>query len=344
MLTLSDFDYELPTELIAQYPTERRGHSRLMVVERASGAIRTGVFDDIMGYLESGDAVVLNDVKVFPARLRAIKTDTGAKIEILLLHEIRKGVWEAMVRPGRRVSVGTKLVIEGARQADTVEVIGNHGLTKTLQFEVEDVRRLCWRVGEIPLPPYIKREAEPADLERYQTVFARTEGAIAAPTAGLHFTADIIQALRDKGVLLEFVTLNIGLGTFQQLEHEELAMNRLLPEQYYVTAKTARRLNEVRRKKHKVLSVGTTTMRVLETTTTEQGEFKAGEGLADIFIYPGYRFHSADALLTNFHLPRSSLLLLACAYGGRDLIMRAYETAVKERFRFYSYGDAMLII
>ncbi|UCD57431.1 MAG: tRNA preQ1(34) S-adenosylmethionine ribosyltransferase-isomerase QueA [Candidatus Hydrogenedentota bacterium] len=344
MLKLSDFDYDLPEELIAQYPTARRGQSRMMIVDRATGSIQSSTFQDIIEHLESGDSLVLNDTKVFPARIRAQKPSTGAQIELLLLREVEKGVWDALVRPGKRVNVGTVLSVEGARQSDSVEVLANHGARKTLRFHVDDVRRLCWRVGEIPLPFYIKRDAESDDAHRYQTVFAKSEGAVAAPTAGLHFTSQMLNDIRNKGVSLEFVTLHIGLGTFQALEHEELDKNKLHAEQYRVTAKTARRLNEVRRRGRKVLAVGTTTLRLLETITTEQGEYEAGEGRSDIFIYPGHRFRSADALLTNFHLPRSSLLLLVCAFAGRDLIMRAYEMAVNEEFRFYSYGDAMLIL
>ena len=344
MLKLSDFDYDLPPERIAQYPPAFRGQSRLMVVDRASGDIRTGMFTDIIGYLERSDALVLNDTKVFPARLRATKTSTGAQIELLLLHEIQKGVWEAMVRPGRRVPPGTKLTIEGARHADSVEVVASRGATKTVCFQVDDVRRLCWRVGEIPLPPYIKRGAGPADARRYQTVFARKEGATAAPTAGLHFTSQLLKTIRNMGVWIEYVTLHIGLGTFQPLQHEEVEKNRLHSERYHVTAKTAERLNEVHRRGRKIFAVGTTTLRLLETIATREGEFRMGEGLSDIFIYPGHAFRSADALVTNFHLPRSSLLLLVTAFAGRDLIMRAYEMAIKERFLFYSYGDAMLIL
>ncbi|RJP73961.1 MAG: tRNA preQ1(34) S-adenosylmethionine ribosyltransferase-isomerase QueA [Candidatus Abyssobacteria bacterium SURF_17] len=343
-MKLSDFDYDLPPELIAQHPAPRRGHSRLMVVDRASNSIRIGTFPEIIGHFGSGDALVLNDTKVFPARLRARKVETGAHVELLLLNEIEKGTWEAMARPGRRLKAGTLLSIEGARQADTVEVVEDRGAIKTLKFSVGDVRRLCWRVGEIPLPPYIRREAESDDIHRYQTVFARREGASAAPTAGLHFTSELLKELSDKGVSVEFVTLHIGLGTFQPLEHEEVEKNTIFPERYRMTAKTARRLNEVRRREGRVIAVGTTTLRLLETVVTEKGEYEAGEGIADIFIYPGHTFRSADALITNFHLPRSSLLLLVCAFAGRDLIMRAYETAVKEQFRFYSYGDAMLIL
>jgi len=340
----SDFDYDLPWELIAQHPTARRGQSRLMVVNRADGSIVTGMFAEIMARLENGDALVLNDTKVFPARLRAKKSGTGAKIELFLLRELKEGVWEALVRPGKRVRVGTMLSIEGARQADSVEIVADHGARKSVRFYVDDVRRLCWRVGEIPLPPYIDREPESVDAHRYQTVFAKSEGAAAAPTAGLHFSSHMLSNVRGKGVLLEYVTLHIGLGTFQPLEHEDIEKNKLHPEQYRVTEKTARRLNEVRRRGGRVFAVGTTTLRVLETITEEEGEYRAGEGFSDVFIYPGHEFRSAGALLTNFHLPRSSLLLLVCAFAGRDLMMEAYELAVKERFRFYSYGDAMLIL
>jgi len=343
-LKLSDFDYDLPPELIAQYPAERRGRSRLMVVDRATDGIQIGMFKDIARYFEDGDALVLNDTKVFPARLRAEKSSTGAQIELLMFREVKKGVWEALARPGKRLKIGTMLSIKGARKADTVEVVASDGAVKTLRFHVDDVRQLCWRVGEIPLPFYIKRDAEAADAKRYQTVFAKSEGAVAAPTAGLHFTSRMLKNLHDKGVSLEFVTLHISLGTFQPLEHEDVQENKLHPEHYRMTARTARRLNDVRQTGHRVFAVGTTTLRVLETVIDEKGKYKAGEGVSEIFIYPGREIHSADVLLTNFHLPRSSLLLLVCAFAGRDLIMRAYEMAVKEKFHCYSYGDAMLIL
>lgn len=343
-LTLSDFDYDLPPELIAQYPAEQRGQSRLMVVDRTTGDIQIGMFEDIVRYAEPGDALVLNDTKVFPARLRAEKASTSAQVELLMYREVKKGVWEALARPGKRLKVGTLLSIKGARKADTVEVIASDGAVKTLRFHVDDVRQLCWRVGEIPLPFYIKRDPEAADAERYQTVFAKSEGAVAAPTAGLHFTSRILKRLTDKGVSLEYVTLHISLGTFQPLEHEEVQENKLHPEHYRMTPRTARRLNEARREGHKVFAVGTTTLRLLETIIDETGKYTSGEGVSEIFIFPGHDIRSADILLTNFHLPRSSLLLLVCAFAGRDLILRAYEQAVKKRFRCYSYGDAMLII
>ena len=343
MLSLSDFDYDLPEELIAQYPVARRGQSRLMIIDRKSGDISMGRFEEFASFFDKGDALVLNDTRVFPCRLMAQKP-TGANIELLLLRELEEGVWEALVRPGRRVKVGSKMSIKGTRESDTVEILADEGSIKKLKFHTRDVRRLCWRVGEMPLPPYIKRETKPLDAERYQTVFAESEGAAAAPTAGLHFSSEMLTRLRDKRVALEFVTLHTSLGTFQPLEHEEIEKNKLHAEQYRIMEKTARRLNVARQSSHKICAVGTTTLRLLETTTTEKGEFQAGEGVSDIFIYPGHKFHSADALLTNFHLPRSSLLLLVCAFGGRDLILGAYETAVKEKFRFYSYGDAMLVL
>ncbi|RJP22904.1 MAG: tRNA preQ1(34) S-adenosylmethionine ribosyltransferase-isomerase QueA [Candidatus Abyssobacteria bacterium SURF_5] len=343
-MKLSDFDYELPQELIAQHPRQTRGQSRLMVINRSDGSIRVGTFNDILTYLQPGDALVLNDTKVFPARLRARKSSTGAAIELLLLNEVKPGEWEALVRPGRRVEVGTRLSLIGARQADTVEVAADCGKTKILRFYVEDVRRLCWRIGEIPLPPYIKRRTEPADHARYQTVFAKRVGAAAAPTAGLHFTTELLKELRDRDVQLEYVTLHIGLGTFQPLEYEEVEKNMLHQEAYALTEKTASRLNEARKRKKKIVAVGTTTLRLLETVVNENCLFEPKNGFSDIFIYPGHTCRSADALVTNFHLPRSSLLLLVSAFAGRDLILRAYKRAIQERFLFYSYGDAMLIL
>ncbi len=343
-MTLSDFDYDLPEELIAQHPAEERGASRLMIVNRADGSLKIGSFPDVEGYLSSGDGLVLNDTKVFPARLSAVKSSTGAAIELFLLEEVRRGEWEALVRPGRRVEIGTQLSLTGARQKDVVEVIADHGKTKTLRFNIEDVRRLCWRIGQIPLPPYIKRTAQQSDEERYQTVFAKSTGAVAAPTAGLHFSARLLDSLRERGVWLEFVTLHIGLGTFEALEHEEVEKNRLHREAYALTERTALRLNEVKKRKKKIVAVGTTTLRLLETVVSQEGLFEPKEGFSDIFIYPGHTFHSADALITNFHLPRSSLMLLVSAFAGRELLLRAYETAVREKFRFYSYGDAMLIL
>ncbi len=344
MPKLSDFDYDLPDDLIAQYPVAQRGESRLMVIDRATDGISTRKFSDFASYPDPGDALVLNDTKVFPCRIRAEKEDTGAQIELLLLRELEKGLWESLVRPGKRAKVGTVLSILGARRTDTVEVVEDRGATKILRFHGGDVKRLCRRVGEMPLPPYIKRDVESVDSERYQTVFARAEGAAAAPTAGLHFSSGMLQVLRDKDIALEFVTLHTGLGTFQPLEHDEVEKNELHAERYEMSDETARRLNAARRRSRRIFAAGTTTLRLLETVSNENGEFSAGKGSSDIFIYPGHEFHSADALLTNFHLPRSSLLLLVCAFAGRDLIMRAYEMALKEKFRFYSYGDAMLIL
>jgi S-adenosylmethionine:tRNA ribosyltransferase-isomerase len=344
MLSLSDFDYYLPEDLIAQYPAERREQSRLMIVERTRGQIQIAGFEELAVYLEPGDALVFNDTKVIPCRLRARKQTTGADIEILLLREVEEGLWESFVRPGRRVQVGTQLSIIGALEACTAEIVANHGAVKKVKFHVSDVSALCRRAGETPLPPYIKRKPEAADTKRYQTVYARHEGAVAAPTAGLHFSDRMLDTLKRSGVALEFATLHVGLGTFQPLEHEKIEENRLHAERYHMDAATARHLNELKRRGGSVCAVGTTTLRLLETVVDERGVFKAGDGWSDIFIYPGHEFRSADALLTNFHLPRSSLLVLVCAFAGRDLIMQAYETAVREKIRFYSYGDAMLIL
>jgi S-adenosylmethionine:tRNA ribosyltransferase-isomerase len=343
MLRLSEFDYTLPEELIAQYPTARRGQSRLMVVDRAAGDISSCEFDRFPSFMRAGDALVLNDTKVLPCRLLTRKSDTGAHIELLLLNELKDGTWEALARPGRRVKVGARLSVEGTRETDEIEVVADEGAVKRLKFHVRDVKKLCWRVGKMPLPPYIKRDTEPIDSERYQTVFAEREGAAAAPTAGLHFSPGMLDHLRRRGIATEFVTLHTSLGTFQPLEHEEVEKNSLHAEHYRITKDTARRLNETRRRSGAIVGVGTTTLRLLETIVTEEGEFRAGEGMSDIYIYPGHRFHSIDALLTNFHLPRSSLLLLVCAFGGRELVLKAYEEAVAKGFRFYSYGDAMLI-
>ena len=344
MLKLSDFDYNLPEELIAQYPTAQRGQSRLMVVDRATGEISTREFSEFESFINSGDALVVNNTKVFPCRLHTRKSDTGAQIELLLLRELEDGTWEALVRPGRRAKVGARLFVEGTRETDTIEVVADSGAVKRLRFHMRNARQLCRRVGKVPLPPYIKRETEPLDSERYQTVFAESEGAAAAPTAGLHFSPEMLETLREKGVSTEFVTLHTGLGTFQPLEHEEVEKNSLHAEHYRITEGTAQKLNETRQRSSRIFGVGTTTLRLLETIVTEHGKFRAGEGMSDIYIYPGHHFHSVDALLTNFHLPRSSLLLLVCAFGGTDLILRAYETAVNKNFRFYSYGDAMLIL
>jgi len=341
-MKLADYDYHLPEHLIAAAPLERREASRLLCLAKTTGAMRDDVFSSFPSRLRPGDALVLNNTKVFPARLNG-RTETGASVELLLQEEIEPNVWTALAKPAKRLTPGKKLELGGRVEC---EVIGRDEGSIKIRFDPTiDVWSEVERVGSTPLPHYIERPKgeDLDDRQRYQTVFAKERGAIAAPTAGLHFTEEILDQVRDSGVRVVEITLHVGYGTFEPIRADDLSKHRVLAERYEVAESTAGILNETRRNGGRVVAVGTTTTRVLETIVNEQGVFSAGSGRTSLTIIPGYRFRAVDALLTNFHLPKSSLLILVSTFGGYDLIMGAYKHAVTSEYRFYSYGDCMFI-
>lgn len=338
--SLADFDYTLPEELIAQAPLADRAASRMLVVNRARGSWEDRQFRDLASYLGPGDCLVLNDSRVFPARLFGHRAGRTGHVEVLLLRPIDGPAteWEALVHPGKKLRVGEKVVFGGALEA---EVIARRSFgERTLRFNGQgDVYAAVEKIGHVPLPPYIKRGDEAADRERYQTVFAREKGSAAAPTAGLHFTSQVLEACRERGADIAFVTLHVGLGTFQPIHDERVEGHRLHSEHYSMTAENAARMTAARR----LVAVGTTSVRTIESAM-RSGGLRESSGETDIFIYPPFEFRATGAMLTNFHLPRTSLLLLVCAFAGRDLALAAYRHAVEQRYRFYSYGDCMLVV
>jgi S-adenosylmethionine:tRNA ribosyltransferase-isomerase len=343
-MRVSDFDYDLPPELIAQHPLPHRGDSRMMIVERATGRICHGRFREFADFFAAADILVLNDTKVIPAR--AWGERDGAKIEFLFLKELGAGLWEVLCRPARKLGKGDRLRFAPGFEA-FVEEVREEG-TRVLRFERPDVRAELGSIGYAPLPPYIKRGREDLawrreDLKRYQTIFARKEGAVAAPTAGLHFTKEALAELKSKGVGVRHVTLDVGLATFQPVRGEIVTEHRMLEEWYSMSPAAARDINAAKTEGRPVTAVGTTVVRTLESAWQE-GQVRPGRSATALFIYPGFEFHVVDRLLTNFHLPKSTLLMLVAAFAGHDLIMRAYREAVRERYRFFSYGDCMLII
>lgn len=342
-MKLSDFDYDLPEELIAQEPAPRRDSSRLMVISRRTGAIEMGVFTEFPGFLGSGDCLVVNDSRVFPARLIGRK-DTGGRIEMLLLRRRdEESRWEVLLRPAKRVNVGTIVTFGDKARASLQERISQKRWL--VQFQTEDgFDSFLDKHGHAPLPPYIKRRRDRPrrvdDLDRYQTVYARVKGSVAAPTAGLHFTEDVLAGVRSRKAQIASVTLHVGYGTFVPIETDEVEEHVMEEEYYWLSEESARKINDAER----VVAVGTTVTRVLESVSDHRGYVAASSGQTRLFIYPGYQFKRVDALLTNFHLPKSTLFLLVCAFAGETLIRKAYETAIANRFRFYSYGDCMLIL
>lgn len=343
-MLLSDFAYELPEELIAQAPAAERQASRMLVVDRGTSRLDDDRFSHFPERLRPDDVLVLNNTRVFPARLFGV-SDTGAAVEIFLIEEISQSRWEALARPARRLKPG-KRVSFGAVAATIVENRGDGHVIVDFEY-AGDLHSLFEEIGATPLPPYIKRagdvEQTVADRERYQTVYARTSGAIAAPTAGLHFTGYVLDAIRARGVEIVEITLHVGYGTFEPVRASDLAEHKVLPERYDITEEAASKLNAAKGDARRIVAVGTTTTRTLESAIGKHGRFVSGRGLADLTITPGYEFRAVDALLTNFHLPQSSLLILASTFGGHKLIMDAYAHAVAERYRFYSYGDCMFI-
>ena len=338
----SDFDYELPEELIAQTPVEPRDHSRLMVVHRATGEREDKHFYDIVDYLNPNDALVINETKVIPARLLGEKEDTGVPVEVLLLRRKNQTDWEALVRPGRRLKPGTTCVFGGGLlKCEILESVPEIG-GRIVRFHYEGVfEELLDRLGEMPLPPYITHKLQ--DKNRYQTVYAKHEGSAAAPTAGLHFTKELLQQVQDAGVKIAHVTLHVGLGTFRPVKVEDVTQHHMHSEFYVVEEDQAKLINDTKAAGGRVIAVGTTSCRTLESATGEDGILKAGSGWTEIFIYPGYRFKMIDGLITNFHLPESTLVMLVSALAGKEHIMAAYEEAVREKYRFFSFGDAMMI-
>ena len=341
-MKLSQYDYELPEELIAQEPAPRRDKSRLMVLRRDQPELEHEMFYDLAGYLRQGDTIVVNDTKVIPARLMGTKLGTAVVIEVLLLNKVTGDRWETLVRPGRRVPPGTVISFgDGSLQARVLDNTGFGG--RLVEFVCQgDFTQLLDRFGKLPLPPYIKKQ--PADPERYQTVYAREPGSAAAPTAGLHFTPELLQSIKDMGVQTVSVLLHVGLGTFRPVQVENIEDHHMHAEFYRVSQEAATAVRETRRRGGRVIAVGTTVTRCLETAAGEQGEILPSSGWTEIFIYPGYRFRVIDGLITNFHLPRSTLLMMVSALVGRERMLEAYREAVARRYRFFSFGDAMLIL
>ena len=336
----SDFYFDLPEALIAQTPLERRDSSRLLLLDKNTGEIEHRHFYDLPAYLHKGDCLVMNDSRVLPARLLGCRS-SGGSVELVLLRDLGEGKWECLSRPGRKTKPGTELSFGEGELTATVSAVAEGG-NRIVQFHYEGIfLEVLERLGKMPLPPYIKAELN--DAERYQTVYSREVGSAAAPTAGLHFTQELLQKLADKGVRLCYVTLHVGLGTFRPVKEEEIEDHPMHAEFCMIPEETARIVNETKKNGGRVIAVGTTSCRTLESFASADGALSPSSGWTDIFIYPGYRFKCIDALITNFHLPESTLIMLVSALAGRETILHAYETAVKERYRFFSFGDAMLI-
>lgn len=341
-MNLKDFYFDLPEELIAQEPLQQRDASRLLVLDKVSGEIKHKTFRDILQYLNKGDCLILNDTRVIPARLFGVKKDTGSNIEFLLLKRIDKDTWEVMLRPGKRAKVGARFVFgNGELEAEILEII--EGGNRIVRFYYEGVfEAVLDKLGNMPLPPYITKTLE--DKERYQTVFSKHEGSAAAPTAGLHFTPELLEQIRQQGVNIAYITLHVGLGTFRPVKVENILEHKMHSEYFVMTQETADIINNTKADGGRIISVGTTSTRTVESIAAENSQVKPCSGWTDIFIYPGYKFKVIDGLITNFHLPESTLLMLVSALAGREHILNAYDTAVRERYRFFSFGDAMLII
>ncbi len=340
-MKVEEFDYELPEELIAQDPIADRSASRLMILNKKTGDIQHSVFREIVRELRPGDCLVVNNTKVIPARLLGIREETGAAVEVLLLRRLEGDSWETLVKPGKKARPGTLLSFGDGLLKGTVEEILEEGNRK-IRFSYQGIfEEILDQLGQMPLPPYIKHRLE--DKNRYQTVYAKFDGSAAAPTAGLHFTRELLEQIREMGVEVAEITLHVGLGTFRPVKVEKVEEHHMHSEFYLVDEETAEKINGARRRGGRVIAVGTTSCRTLESASTEDGVLHAGSGWTDIFIYPGYQFKMVDALITNFHLPKSTLMMLVSALAGRDSIMAAYREAVRERYRFFSFGDAMFI-
>jgi S-adenosylmethionine:tRNA ribosyltransferase-isomerase len=340
-VNVSDFDFYLPEEQIAQHPLEKRDEARLMVMDKKNGNIEHKTFKDIIGYLDEGDCLVLNDTRVLPARLFGVKEGSCGKIEFLLLKRKEKDVWETLVKPGKRAQIGTRFVFGDAELKAEVIDIMEEG-SRIIRFEYKGIfEEVLDKLGQMPLPPYIKEKLE--DKEMYQTVYSKEQGSAAAPTAGLHFTRELLSDIEKKGVKIAFLTLHVGLGTFRPVKVEDINKHVMHSEYYSLSKENAEIINSCKEKGKRVISVGTTSARTLETIGGENSRISEKSGWTDIFIYPGYKFKIVDALITNFHLPKSTLLMLVSALSSRDIIINAYNIAVKEKYRFFSFGDAMFI-
>lgn len=348
-MKLSAFKFDLSAGSIALYPAENRDESRLMVIHKDTGKIVHKSFKDIIDYFNEGDALIINDTKVYPARLFGNKEKTGAKIEVFLLRELNSEMrlWDVLVDPARKIRVGNKLYFgEGDLVAEVIDNTTSRGRTIRFLYDGsnEEFRSLINSLGETPLPKYIKRETEPEDRERFQTIFADKIGAVAAPTAGMHFTKQLMKRMEILGADMTPITLHIGLGSFRPVDVEDLTKHKMDSENYFVKSETVEIVNKALDNKKRVCAIGTTSMRALESSVSANGRLKEREGWTDKFIFPPYEFKICNALVTNFHMPESTLLMMACAFGGYDLVMEAYQTAMKEKYQFFSYGDAMLII
>ncbi len=343
-MKLTDFKYDLPEELIAQYPSVERGDSRMMLLGREDKSIGHHDFSGIIDHLNPGDALVVNETKVFPARLIGFKEKTNAQVEVLLLRQLEDTMWEVLVKPARKVRIGNRLVIADTIGCDVIDNTISGGRVVKFDDNGKDFFDLVEEVGNSPLPPYIKRDTEAIDKERYQTIYAKKTGAVAAPTAGLHFTDDIIEKLKQKGVDVIPLVLHVGLGTFRPVQVEDLSRHQMDSEYYELSEDSAERINQVKKNGGKIIAVGTTTVRVLETAAIPDKKVKASSGWTDKFIFPPYSFKMVDGLITNFHQSQSTLYILVCTFCGYDLAKTAYEEAIAEKYRFFSYGDAMLIL
>ncbi|MFQ5603313.1 MAG: tRNA preQ1(34) S-adenosylmethionine ribosyltransferase-isomerase QueA [bacterium] len=342
-MKLTDFKYKLPEKLIAQYPAKKRDQSRLMVLNRETETIEQKVFSDAVEYFNKGDCLVINETKVFPARLMGTKDKTDAEVEIFLLRELENGLWEVLVKPARKVRVGNRLSVNSKLYCDVIDNTVSGGRVVRFNY-IGDFFEIVDEIGQSPLPPYIHRDPEPSDKERYQTVFSRVRGAVAAPTAGLHFTKELLKKIEKKGVKIAPIVLHLGLGSFRPVVVEDLSRHKMDSEYYEVTSETADVVNRSRAEGGRVFAVGTSTARALESSITSENLAKASQGWTDKFIFPPYEFKIVDCLFTNFHLPSSTLLMLVCAFANRDFIFKAYRKAIREKYRFYSYGDSMLIM
>ena len=347
-MLLSEFDYKLPEELIAQRPCDKRDNSRMMVLNRDEHKILHKHFYDVVDLIDDDCVLILNNTKVIPARLYGFK-ETGAKIEVFLLKERENQVWEVLIKPSKRVKIGTVIKVSDELSVEVLEPLPDDGKWLVKMIYEGDILDILHRVGNIPLPPYIERkmtneELRKLDFERYQTVYAKDEGSVAAPTAGLHFTQEVLQKLHNKGVQVGYVTLNVGIGTFRPVKCENILEHKMDSEAFEITQETADLINRAKSTGKKIVAVGTTTVRTLETAFKQFGEIKACKSASELFIYPPYKFKVVDKLITNFHLPKSTLLMLVSALATKDFIFEAYEEAIKEKYRFYSYGDCMFIM